>query len=1154
MLSTRRMPILVVLSTFIAFLAIGCGERGNTESNVDVGLKNSESNDTGQLDIGVDDAGQSDTGGTDTENPVDTSQDAAFTDVPGGDVEEQDSGTTDALADIGGGDLAEIDGNMEEAENDGEVSDTGGPADTGEPVHIQLQGSVQKGPLLLGSSVQVAMLDPQANPTGKIFSTTTINDLGEFKLVVNEAGYVELIGSGFYYNEITGGLSTAPITIHAFANIQQSGTQQAYLNVVTHMAQLRVKKLILDGETFKAAIVQAENELRMALGILHPDSNNAGAGTSMNLLGGDSADNEYLFGVICILAHATEGNDAKLQELINTIASELEIAGQITQTTFDKLTIAQQTVDPCACMLNLSNWLAEKNSSAVVPDMRKVADPSKWLDCTARCGGPTNCGTMCPDNCMAPQTCGGGGTQYVCGCTPEEGATFCVRLGANCDNVTANDNCGTQKTYNCGTCTSPQTCNGGGVQNVCGCTNEDGPTFCTRLGKNCDNVTANDNCGEQRTYNCGICASPDTCGGGGKQYVCGCTPNCAGNCNGPDSCGGMCPNSCTLPDVCFNNICCTPTCIGKCGGASDECMGICESCPTNFVCQDQSCKACGNFNQPCCAVDLCSLGYVCTSGICKKINGQLCSTKTDCASGNCPSQDLVCCNEACDGLCETCLAVKRGLGTDGICGAVKTGTDPDNECTTGPKSTCQKDGWCSGIRGACELWENGTVCNARSCTADLSGVNLVNTCDGLGTCMDSGTQNCTPGVTVCGGAPSDYTCIHCGDYAEPCCTGDACNGLNTCNNGRCVSNTCVGKGNFTLCKLVTIPDRKYDICVDEVCVSPGCDNNGSCSEPGPHFPLPDTDQRKCYDNSAEMTCPAFPCLADGTPDFCGQDAQYGWDTTHQQAIRYTKTKLVTGEPLVADNITGLNWQGCPAGLSGSGCTIGTILAEIWPNAPSYCEGLTWAGYSDWRLPDSYELQSIADYGFPIDTTAFPATPSYYFWSSSSYVSNSAWVVVNMGYVSIIDKSNHVYIRCVRGIPSPQPTRFSKAESVIGEPLMTDNTTGLTWQGCTAGQSGTICEIGTAPTYTWQNALKYCEGLSWGNQTDWRLPNVNELSSIVDRRHNTINTVVFPATPNDYFWSSSTYGGEQAWIVNFSDSYVDRRNKTSPPYYVRCVRE
>lgn len=53
-----------------------------------------------------------------------------------------------------------------------------------------------------------------------------------------------------------------------------------------------------------------------------------------------------------------------------------------------------------------------------------------------------------------------------------------------------------------------------------GCTAEGDVAFCTRLAKDCDNVTAADNCGAPRTVNCGSCNTPKTCGGAGLPGVC----------------------------------------------------------------------------------------------------------------------------------------------------------------------------------------------------------------------------------------------------------------------------------------------------------------------------------------------------------------------------------------------------------------------------------------------------------------------------------------------------------------------------------------------------------------------------------------------------------------------------------------------------------
>jgi hypothetical protein len=119
----------------------------------------------------------------------------------------------------------------------------------------------------------------------------------------------------------------------------------------------------------------------------------------------------------------------------------------------------------------------------------------------------------------------------------------------------------------------------------------------------------------------------------------------------------------------------------------------------------------------------------------------------------------------------------------------------------------------------------------------------------------------------------------------------------------------------------------------------------------------------------------------------------------------------------------------------------------------------------------------------------------------------------------------------------------------------DKGTGLVWQKCSAGLSGTDCATGSAATYTWANAVSYCDSLDFAGRTDWRLPNVNELKSITDRSTSSpaIDTVAFPAAVASYYWSSSTYVPltTNAWLVYFTNGNVVYYNKTGS-YYVRCV--
>ena len=65
----------------------------------------------------------------------------------------------------------------------------------------------------------------------------------------------------------------------------------------------------------------------------------------------------------------------------------------------------------------------------------------------------------------------------------------------------------------------------------------------------------------------------------------------------------------------------------------------------------------------------------------------------------------------------------------------------------------------------------------------------------------------------------------------------------------------------------------------------------------------------------------------------------------------------------------------------------------------------------------------------------------------------------------------------------------------GNGTITDNATGLTWMQEDSGAliSGTTVSGGL----NWQEALNWCESLDYAGATDWRLPDIKELHSIVD---------------------------------------------------------
>jgi uncharacterized protein DUF1566 len=112
-------------------------------------------------------------------------------------------------------------------------------------------------------------------------------------------------------------------------------------------------------------------------------------------------------------------------------------------------------------------------------------------------------------------------------------------------------------------------------------------------------------------------------------------------------------------------------------------------------------------------------------------------------------------------------------------------------------------------------------------------------------------------------------------------------------------------------------------------------------------------------------------------------------------------------------------------------------------------------------------------------------------------------------------------------------------------VVIDKERNLMWQDDSAASS-------TDKNYS--DAIAHCEGLEFAGHTDWYLPGVNELKSIV-KAENYPRSIVkaFQNVYPDYYWSSTEYSAELAWIVLFIYEDVTYYHK-SDPSHVRCVRK
>ncbi|MBK1723021.1 Lcl domain-containing protein [Thiocystis violacea] len=146
--------------------------------------------------------------------------------------------------------------------------------------------------------------------------------------------------------------------------------------------------------------------------------------------------------------------------------------------------------------------------------------------------------------------------------------------------------------------------------------------------------------------------------------------------------------------------------------------------------------------------------------------------------------------------------------------------------------------------------------------------------------------------------------------------------------------------------------------------------------------------------------------------------------------------------------------------------------------------------------------------------------------------------------------------CQHGIPASNPDSVYTTDLSAG--TVTDTRTGLMWKTCVEGQtwSGGTCTRGGATSHPWAAALDLAESATFAGHDDWRLPNVNELMSLVEpcRTNPSINDSLFPNTPTWYVWSGSpnVSFSDHAWYVLFSYGFAEYFVR-SEDVHVRLVR-
>ena len=343
------------------------------------------------------------------------------------------------------------------------------------------------------------------------------------------------------------------------------------------------------------------------------------------------------------------------------------------------------------------------------------------------------------------------------------------------------------------------------------------------------------------------------------------------------------------------------------------------------------------------------------------------------------------------------------------------------------------------------------------------------------------------------------------------------------------------------------------------------------------YTIVDTGQVRCYSDRTEIK---YPKTGDS---FFGQDAQY---QGNQAAYRNN------GDGTVTDLNTGLMWQSDPG------------RKKTFKQAVEGASECRVAGYKDWRLPTIKELYSLIlfsgtdpdpmsinssrqqpfidmkyfkfqygnpDHGERIIDSQFATCTKYV---STTMRGDETMFGVNFadgrikGYGLRDPRGNgdkKFYVLYVRGNKNYGKNDFKDNNNGT----VTDKATGLMWMKVDSGKLKAAKN--KDGKMNWQKALDWPQNLEYTGYSDWRLPNVKELQSIVDytRSPATTNSAatdpVFQTTSfiaesgkMDYpfYWTSTTHASlsraSTAAYVAFGRSFGWMRNRWSDQYRLMDV--
>lgn len=241
------------------------------------------------------------------------------------------------------------------------------------PRTFVVQGKVEKGPFVSGSTISIQPMDNKLQVIGSTYNTVISDDLGNFVFGSKEfpTPYAELMANGYFFNEVKGRLSDGTLTLRALADLTNQATVN--VNILTHLKYARIKNLVSSGIHFAEANAQAQKELLNAFGL---GAYNTKDVSSFSIVSGTD-ESAAMIAISCLLL--IDRSEAAFTEYLSKLSESFGHNGQFSDEILnrieeDKQKLASKLPD---VKENIMNRYDELGISVNVKDLQYYIDWDK---------------------------------------------------------------------------------------------------------------------------------------------------------------------------------------------------------------------------------------------------------------------------------------------------------------------------------------------------------------------------------------------------------------------------------------------------------------------------------------------------------------------------------------------------------------------------------------------------------------------------------------------------------------------------------------------------------------------------------------------------------------------------------------------------------